>query len=103
MRKFKKGDKVLVRAGSSKGKSGVVLKILRDDRAVVDGVGIVLKHSKPSRINPEGGKIEKLAGIHISNLSHIDPVTGKATRVGVRILEDGTSSRFYKKSGQIFS
>lgn len=99
--KIKKGDLVKVIAGNSKGVQGKVLSILVDaNRAVVEGANIVKKHTKPSAANPQGGIIEKEAAITISNLALIDPKTGKTTRVGRRVNEDGKIVRYAKKSGE---
>lgn len=97
---IKKGDIVYVLVGASKGKTGRVLEITKDkQRAIVEGLNIVSKHAKPNAKNPQGG-IEKIeAPIHISNLNVVDPETGKATRIG-RKLVDGKRVRYAKKSGK---
>ncbi len=98
--KIKSGDKVIVIAGDQKGSEGKVLRMLLDkNKAIVEGVNMVKKHEKPSAANPQGGITEKEAPIHISNLSLLDPKSGKATRVGYR-MEDGKKVRFAKKSNQ---
>lgn len=82
---IRKNDTVIVLAGRDKGKTGKVLKVLVDDnRAIVEGVNIVSKSAKPSAKNPQGGIIKQEAPIHISNLSLIDPKSGKATRVSIK-------------------
>ena len=99
--KIKSGDKVIVIAGDQKGSEGKVLLMLLDkNKAIVEGVNMVKKHEKPSAANPQGGITEKEAPIHISNLSLLDPKSGKATRVGYR-MEDGKKVRFAKKSNQV--
>ena len=99
--KIKRGDRVIVISGRDKGRTGEVLKVLRKERRViVQGVNIVKRHQRPTPGNP-GGIIEKEAPIHISNVAHIDPKTGKPTRVGFRILEDGRKVRYAKRSGEI--
>ena len=99
--KIKKGDLVKVIAGNSKGVQGKVLTVLVDkNRAIVEGANIVKKHTKPSAANPNGGIIEKEAGIHISNLAAIDPKTGETTRVGRKLNADGKLVRYAKKSGE---
>ncbi|MGJ1412532.1 50S ribosomal protein L24 [Sphingobacterium thalpophilum] len=99
--KIKKGDLVKVIAGNSKGVQGKVLTVLVDkNRAIVEGANIVKKHTKPSAANPNGGIIEKEAGIHISNLALIDPKTGETTRVGRKLNADGKLVRYAKKSGE---
>ena len=98
---IRKDDKVIVLAGKDKGKTGKVLKMILDkQRALVEGVNIVKKSTKPSAKNPQGGIVEMEAPIHISNLSLIDPKSGKPTRVAIRIKEDGSKVRIAKKSGE---
>jgi large subunit ribosomal protein L24 len=96
----KKGDKVMVIAGSEKGKSGVVSQvIIEKNRAIVEDVNLVTKHSKPSNNNPGG--ISKIAApIHLSNLMLIDPKSGTPSRIG-RKIDAGKSVRYSKKSGEI--
>ena len=99
--KIKSGDNVVVTAGDHKGSEGKVMKVsLEKNKAIVEGVNMVSKHEKPSADNPQGGIVKKEALIHISNLSLIDPKTGKATRVGYK-MEDGKKVRFTKKSNQV--
>jgi len=102
-RKFhiKKGDTVYVNAGESKGQTGKVLEVLRDkERAIVEGVNMVSKHTKPNAQNPQGGIVKKEAPIHISNLMLVDPTTGKPTRIGRRKNEEDKLVRYAKKSGE---
>ena len=97
---IRKGDRVIVLAGEDKGKTGKVLKVLvSKQRALVEGINIVKKSAKPSAKNPQGGFIEQEAPIHISNLSLIDPKSGKPTRVSVR-HEGKNVIRIAKKSGE---
>ena len=97
---IKKGDTVYVNAGNDKGKTGKVLEVIVDrDRAVVEGVNIVSKHTKPNSAHPQGGIIKQEARVHISNLNLIDPKSGKATRVGYRV-QDGKTVRYAKNSGE---
>ncbi|SLN40282.1 50S ribosomal protein L24 [Oceanibacterium hippocampi] len=99
--KIKKGDKVVVLTGKDKGRSGEVLRMLRaEHRALVQGVNMVKRHTRPSSGN-QGGIIEKEAPIHISNLALADPKDGKPSRVGFRTLEDGRKVRFAKRSGEV--
>ena len=102
MAKFhiKKNDTVIVTSGEDKGKTGKVLKMLREkERAIVEGVNMVSKHSKPSAKHPQGGIVKMEAPIHISNLSLIDPKSGKPTRVSIK--HDGKNViRISKKSGE---
>lgn len=94
------GDEVLVIAGAAKGRRGKVLQIDREaSRVVIEGVNRVFKHVKRSGKNPQGGRLSKEAAIDLSNVSLIDPRSGKATRVGVRYLPDGSKERYAKKSG----
>ena len=98
---IKKGDTVYVNAGEDKGKTGKVTKVLVEkQRAIVEGVNMVSKSQKPSAKNPQGGIVKQEAPIHISNLSLVDPKTGKATRVGIKVTEDGKKVRIAKKSGE---
>ena len=98
---IKKGDTVIVLAGEDKGKTGKVLKVDVDkQRAIVEGVNVVKKSAKPSAKDPQGGIVEQEASIHISNLNLIDPKSGKPTRVGIKINEDGKKVRVAKKSGE---
>ena len=97
---IKKGDIVYVNAGNDKGKTGKVLEVIPSkDRAIVEGINIVSKHSKPSPKNPQGGIVKQEAGVHISNLQHVDPKTGAPTRVGKKFV-DGKKITFAKKSGE---
>ncbi len=97
---IKKGDIVYVNTGVDKGKTGRVLKVLIEkNRAIVEGLNMVSKHTKPNAKNPQGGIEKKEAPIHISNLNVVDPKTGKPTRIG-RKLVDGKLVRFSKKSGE---
>ena len=98
---IKKDDTVIVLAGEDKGKTGKVLKVLVEKNcAIVEGVNIVSKSAKPSAKNPQGGIVKMEAPIHISNLSLIDPKSGKATRVAVKKTDDGKKVRIAKKSGE---
>ena len=99
--KIKSGDTVKVIAGDHKGSEGKVQKVLIDkNKAIVEGVNLVKKHTKPSAKNPQGGIVKKEAPIQISNISLIDPKTKEATRVGIRV-EGDKKVRFSKKSNQV--
>ena len=99
--KIKKGDNVVVISGRDKGKSGEVLKVYpAEARAIVQGVHIARRHSKP-RMGDPGGIVEKELTIHVSNLAHVDPQSGKPTRVGYKFLEDGRKVRFARRSGEM--
>lgn len=98
---IKKGDTVYVIAGEDKGKQGRVLSVeAAKNRAIVEGINIVSKSTKPSAKHPQGGIIKMEAPINISNISLIDPKSGKPTRIGIRINEKGDKVRFAKKSGE---
>jgi large subunit ribosomal protein L24 len=99
--KIRKGDKVVVITGREKGKSGEVLRVLRDeDRVLVQGINMIKRHTRPAAGQP-GGIIEKEAAIHISNVAHLDPKSNRPTRIGYRFLEDGRKVRFAKRSGEV--
>ena len=98
---IKKGDTVYVNSGEDKGKTGKVLSVLvKEKRALVEGINMVSKHTKPNAQNPQGGIVKKEAPIHISNLNLIDPKSGKATRIGRKENEKGVLVRYSKKSGE---
>ena len=99
---IRKGDEVIVLAGDDKGRKGKVLKVLvAKQRALVEGVNMVSKSMKPSAKNPQGGIVKQEAPIHVSNLSLIDPKSGKATRVGMKKTDDSKKVRVAKKSGEV--
>ena len=99
--KIKKGDKVVVIAGREKGKKGEIIRMVRAERrAVVAGINMVKRHTRPSSGTP-GGIVEKEAPIHLSNLAIQDPKDGRPTRVGYKILEDGRKVRVAKRSGEV--
>ena len=101
MANIKKDDNVIVITGRDKGKKGEVLKLFpKDDRALVAGVGVVKRHQRQTQTK-QGGIVNKESPIHLSNLAHIDPKSGGATRVGSKILNDGRKVRFAKKSGEV--
>jgi len=98
---IKKGDTVYVNTGKDKGQTGRVLEVLvKENRAVVEGINMVAKHTKPNAANPQGGIVKKEAPIHISNLNVVDPKSGKATRIGRKLNEEGVLVRYSKKSGE---
>lgn len=99
---IKKGDTVKVTTGNSKGKTGVVLEVIKaKDRAIVEGVNVVTKHIKPSATNPEGGIEKTEAGVHVSNLMLVDPASGEPTRTGRKLDDNGKLQRYSKKTGEI--
>jgi large subunit ribosomal protein L24 len=98
-RHIKAGDTVVVIAGADKGKTGRVLRVLTDkDRVVVEGINRVWKHVRPSQRNPQGGRLQKDAPIHLSNVMPLDPTTGKGTRVKFEVRDD-RKHRVAVKSG----
>jgi large subunit ribosomal protein L24 len=98
---IKKGDTVFVNAGESKGQQGRVLEVIRKkDRAIVEGINMVSKHTKPNAKSPQGGIVKKEASVHISNLMLLDPTSGKPTRIGRKSTGDGPLVRYSKKSGE---
>jgi large subunit ribosomal protein L24 len=102
MRKIKRGDQVIVRAGKEKGKQGTVLRVLPKDRVLVENINIVKRHTRP---NPNkgvtGGIVDKEAPIHISNVALYNTGVGKGERVGIKFLEDGRKVRYFKGSGEV--
>lgn len=102
MSKIRKGDQVIVRAGRDKGKRGTVLRVLTDDRVLVEGVNVVKRHTRPNpQKNVTGGIVDKEAPIHRSNVALYNATSGRGERVGYRNLEDGRKVRFFKKSGEV--
>lgn len=101
---IKKGDQVIVIAGNHKGEKGEVVKMIVDkQRAIVEGVNMISKHTKPNAENPQGGIVKQEAPIHISNLMLLDPKTGEPTRIGRKEVEEKGKKRlvrFAKKSGE---
>jgi len=98
--RIKKGDKVVVLTGRSKGKTGEVLRVLlSENRAIVQGVNMVKRHTRPTQMS-EGGIVEKEAPIDLSNIAHIDPKDDKPTRVGFKDV-DGRKVRYAKRSGAV--
>ena len=98
---IKKGDTVIVITGIYKGQKGRVLEVIRkSERAIVEGVNMMKKHTKPNSNNPQGGIIEQEASVHISNLMLVDPKTGEPSRIGRRLNDKGKLIRYSKKSGE---
>ena len=99
---IRKGDTVKIIAGNDKGKTGRVLEVVVEkSKAIVEGVNLKTKHSKPSAENPNGGISQTEAPIHISNLMLVDPASGEATRVGRKQNDDGKLQRYSKKTGEL--
>ena len=100
--RIRKGDKVEVISGSSKGRRGEVLQVMpKAERAVVQGVNIAKRHTKPQGMGQSGGIVEKEATIHLSNLMLVDPKTDKMTKVAFRVLDDGRKVRVAKNGGNV--
>ena len=101
MKRIKKGDEVIVTAGRSKGTRGTVLRVLNDDKLLVENVNMVKKHVKadPNR-EIQGGIIPKEAPIHVSNVMLFNPATGKGDKVGFKVLEDGKKVRVFRSNGE---
>ena len=98
---IKKGDTVVVLSGESQGQKGKVLEVLAEkERAIVEGVNLASKHTKPNADHPQGGIVKQEAPIHISNLMVVDPSSGEPTRIGRKLNEKGKLVRYSKKSGE---
>ena len=102
--RIRKGDKVIMLTGKDKGRTGEVLKSLPDEnRVVVAGINVHARHVKPSQADPQGGIKRTEAPVHVSNVAHVDPTTGKATRIGFKYEGTGEQRRkvrFAKRSGE---
>lgn len=102
MRKIKKGDEIIVIAGKDKGKRGTIVRVTEDDHVVVENINMVKKHQKPNpMLGSSGGIVEKEAPLHVSNVAIFNRATGKADRVGFRMLEDGRKVRFFKSNKEV--
>ena len=100
--KIKKGDSVQIISGADSGKTGRVIKVFLDEeRLVVEGANMVKKHTRPTQDNPQGGIVEKEASIHVSNVMLL--VSGKPTRVGFKILDNGDKVKVAKSSGEVIN
>ena len=100
--RIRKGDQVVVITGAQKGTRGEVLQVFPEaDRAIVRGVRIVKRHTKATRMGEQGGIVQKESPIHLSNLQLVDPKSGNPTRVGFRVLDDGTKARVAKATGEL--
>ncbi|MBN2612189.1 MAG: 50S ribosomal protein L24 [Bacteroidales bacterium] len=98
---IKKGDTVYVNTGEYKGQKGRVLEVIKkSNKAIVEGINLVSKHTKPNAKAPQGGIIKKEAPVHISNLMLLDPKTGNPTRIGRKLNSDNVLVRYSKKSGE---
>ena len=102
MRKIRKGDDVIVTIGKDSGKRGHVVRVLENDRVVVENVNMVKRHTRPNPARGvSGGIVEKEMPIHVSNVAIFNPVSKKADRVGFKTLEDGRKVRFFKSNGEV--
>ncbi|PWV61737.1 50S ribosomal protein L24 [Plasticicumulans acidivorans] len=101
MQKIKKGDEVIVTTGKDKGRTGKVVRVV-EDRLFVEGVNLVKKHQKPNPARGQaGGIVEREASIHVSNVALFNPLTKKADRVGIRMLDDGRKVRYFKSNNEV--
>jgi large subunit ribosomal protein L24 len=102
MRKLKKNDDVIVITGKDKGKRGKVIRLVGDDRVVVENINLVKRHTKANpSLNRAGGIVNKEMPLHISNVALYNPVTQKADRVGFKILDDGQKVRYFKSNNEV--
>jgi large subunit ribosomal protein L24 len=102
MRKIKKGDQVIVLAGKDKGKQGNILRVVSDQKVVVENINMVKKHTKGNPMKGEpGGIVDKEMPMDISNVAIVNPVSGKADRVGFKILDDDRKVRIFKSDGEV--
>ena len=102
MRKIRKGDQVVVTTGKDKGKRGTVLRMVGDDKVVVENINIAKKHVRPNPMRGEqGGIVDKEMPVHVSNVALYNPTTGKADRVGTKVLDDGRKVRVFKSNGEV--
>ncbi len=102
MNKVKVGDTVIVLAGKDKGRTGRILKNIKNSRMIVENVNMIKKHvrANPNQ-NEQGGILEREAGIHVSNLAILNPQTNRADRIGIKTLEDGKKVRYFKSNGEV--
>ena len=102
MKRLRKGDQVIVISGKDKGRQGTVLKVMDDDRVLVEQINMVKKHAKPNPMQGvEGGIVDKEMPLHISNVMLFNPVTNKGDRVGFKLLEDDRKVRYFKSNGEV--
>ena len=102
MKRLLKGYQVIVISGKDKGRQGTVLKVMDDDRVLVEQINMVKKHTKPNPMQGvEGGIVEKEMPLHISNVMIFNPVTNKGDRVGFKLLEDDRTVRYFKSNGEV--
>ena len=102
MRKIRKGDEVVVIAGGDKGRRGTVIKVLENDRVLVENVNMVKRHTRPNpQAGAQGGVIEKEASLHLSNVLLWNPIAKQGDRVGIRTLADGRRVRYFKSNDEV--
>ena len=102
MGKIKRDDDVVVITGRDKGKRGKIVRVLDNDRVIVSGINMIKRHTKANpQLGTAGGILEKEASIHVSNVGLVNPVTGKADRVGYKVLEDKTKVRVFRSTGEV--
>ena len=102
MRKIKSGDHVIITAGKDKGRTGNVTRLVGDNQVLVENLNMVKRHTKPNPAKGEpGGIVEREIPLDISNVMHYNPVSKKADRVGIKVLEDGTKVRYFKSNGEV--
>jgi len=102
MAKIKRNDEVVVIAGKDKGKRGKIARVLDNDRVIVSGVNMVKRHTKANpQMGTAGGIQEKEASLHVSNVAVVNPATGKADRIGYKVLEDNTKVRVFRSNGEV--
>ncbi len=102
LKRVRKGDEIIVTAGKDKGRTGTVLAVVSDERVLVENINVARKHQRPNpNMGIQGGIVEREMPIHVSNVALVNPVTGKADRVGVKNLEDGSKVRFFRSNGEV--
>jgi len=102
MNKIRKGDEVIVITGKDKGRTGNVIRIMPNNRVLVENINMAKRHTKGNpQMGTAGGIIEKEMPMHISNIGLVNPETGKADRVGIKVLEDGRKVRFFKSNNEV--
>jgi large subunit ribosomal protein L24 len=102
MKRLRKGDQVVVISGKDKGRQGTVLKVMADDRVLVESINMVKKHTKPNPMQGvEGGIVDREMPLHASNVMLFNPVTNKGDRVGFKLLEDGRKVRYFKSNDEV--
>ncbi len=102
MKRIRKGDQVVVIAGRDKGRNGTVLRVLANDRVVVEGINVVKRHQRPNPMKgQQGGIVQKEMSLHVSNLMLLNPATSRGDRVGFRTLDDGRKVRYFKSNNEV--